>query len=378
MPLEIAHLSSTHDLRRHAEAWDDLWQRSETASPSARAEPLALWLDHFARRSQFRAVVVAESGRFVAALPLIGRKLKRLVTVAALPQNEWSSGGDLLLDVDADAGKACGQLLAGIEQTAWPLMWLDELPYESPRWQSFAAAARDAGWLFDLTVEQERVAQVEVTGDWARYDAALDGDHRRSRRRYARKFLEAGPTQLQVLHPTDPAEIHRLVRQAFTIEDESWKGSEGSSVMKQTGMLDFFQAQSRALAELGHLELVFLQHQGRPIAFAYVWRSKGVRFLAKLGYDDTFRKLGPGQHMMYQYLEHLHADPDCRLLDFWGPLKPWNQAWATRTYPLGKLVLAPRSAVSRGLFYAYTALRPGWRAVRRRWPTPRALTAETE
>ncbi len=351
---QLATFDDAGSLAERADAWNDLWQRSEVAAPSARAEQVANWLNTFAADEPFHAITVTDGQRLVAALPLVARRMKHLVRVGMLPQNEWTSGGDLLLDVTADVPRVLDCLCEGIAELPWPLLWLEEAPLAAPRWQAFIQALDRASMSYESTV-QASTAQVVLNQDWERYEASRDGDHRRSRRRYARKLEQAGVVRLDVHAPTDAAEVDRLSRLAFEIEDRSWKGPAGSSVM-QAGLLDFFQAQARGLAGSGHLEFVFLMLDEQPIAFAYCWRSKGVTFIAKLSYDEAFRRFGPGQQLVMQLLERLHGDADCELLDFWGRLVPWNESWATQTYDVSRLVVAPPRMVSRGLLKAYASL----------------------
>ncbi|MEX2188245.1 MAG: GNAT family N-acetyltransferase [Pirellulales bacterium] len=351
------HLIAHDDVRvlvDHADAWNDLWQRSEVAAPSARAEQVANWIAQFAADEPLHAITVHDGERLVAALPLIGRRMKHLVRVGMLPQNEWTSGGDLLVDPQADAPRVFDCLCEGIADMPWPLLWLEEIPLATPRWRAFQQAIERANMSSEATT-QASTAQVELHHDWQRYEASRDGDHRRSRRRYARKLERAGVVRLDVHAPTDPAEVDRLSRLAFEIEDRSWKGPAGSSVMK-AGLLDFFRTQARLLAASGHLEIAFLTLDDQPIAFAYCWRAKGVAFIAKLSFDETFRQFGPGQQLVMQLIERLHGDADCRLLDFWGRLAPWNESWATQIYDVSRLVVAPPRMVSRGLLRAYASL----------------------
>lgn len=351
------HLVEHDDARvlaDHADAWNDLWRRSEVAAPSARAEQVANWIGQFASDEPFHAITVHDGERLVAALPLVGRRMKHLVRVGMLPQNEWSSGGDLLVDPAADVPQALDRLCEGVADLPWPLLWLDELPLAAPRWQAFQDAARRANMSFETTV-MASTAQVALHHDWEQYESSRDGDHRRSRRRYAKKLEQAGTVRLDAHAPSDPAEVDRLSQLAFEIEDRSWKGTAGTSVVR-SGLLRFFQTQARRLAASGHLEIVFLRLNEQPIAFAYCWRAKGVVFIAKLSFDEAYRQFGPGQQMVMHLLERLHHDPQCRLLDFWGRLAPWNESWATHTYEVSRLVVAPPRMMSRGLLKAYASL----------------------
>ena len=49
----IIHLTSLDEMRENAAAWDDLWWRSETAMPTARAELIAQWIEQFRPGANF-------------------------------------------------------------------------------------------------------------------------------------------------------------------------------------------------------------------------------------------------------------------------------------------------------------------------------------
>lgn len=346
-----------HDARilaDQAELWNDLWQRSTLAAPSARAEQIANWIDTFAADETFYALTVHDGEKLVAALPLIGRRMKHLVRVGMLPHNEWTSGGELLVDPSTDVAAALDCLCEGIADIPWPLMWIDEVPLSAPNWIAFRAALERAKMSFETTY-MASTAQVAIGNDWANYEATRDGNHRRSRRRYAKKLEQAGTVRFEVHVPKTPDETDRLCQVAFDIEHRSWKGAAGSSAIA-AGQYELYQRQARLFAASGHLEFAFLTLDEQPIAFAYCWRAKGTTFIANLGYDDSFRQFGPGQQLVMHLLERLHGDSDCHLLDFWGRLAPWNESWATQTYDVSRLVVAPPRIMSRGLLKAYASL----------------------
>jgi CelD/BcsL family acetyltransferase involved in cellulose biosynthesis len=343
------------DFLGQADAWNNLWQHSDAPSPSARAELVAQWVEHFTPDARFQAITVQQDGKLVAALPLVGQRIRRFLTAGALPQNEWSSGGDLLLDPRCDVPLVLDTLADEVARMPWPLLWLDNVAFQEPRWQAFQAALDRCGMTTSLE-PKDQVGKVEPAADWAAFEARLGGDFRRSRRRNVKRLLQAGPTELRIVRPESLDNIDALVHDGFAVEDRSWKGAAGTSVLKNAGMLEFFQRQARFLAQATHLELVYLVHLEKPIAFAYVWRAKGVRFVAKLGYDEEFRALGPGQTLIYLLMQRGYAESDCPLVDFWGSLQPWSAEWSTRTYPVGRLVIAPPRFASRSLFYLYKKL----------------------
>ena len=139
--LHCRHLTSVEQLRAAADAWDDLWRRSDVALPIVRAEPLAQWIEHFSPRGAFHALVVAGGQQWVAALPLVPCRLGRLIPAGGLPTNPWSPCGELLLDQASNVEAAMDSLLAGAGELSWPLLWMNEAVPETPRWQMSTACS---------------------------------------------------------------------------------------------------------------------------------------------------------------------------------------------------------------------------------------------
>ncbi len=73
--LTLRTIDTLDAFRPAAEAWDDLWRRSGVALPTKRAPLLIQWIERFAPHAPFVALVVEENGRWLAALPLVGRRL---------------------------------------------------------------------------------------------------------------------------------------------------------------------------------------------------------------------------------------------------------------------------------------------------------------
>ncbi len=128
----VIRVASLAELRCQAALCDDLWWRSDCTTPALRAELITLWMEHFAPRAPFHALVVEDQGQWVAALPLVGRRVAGVVPVAATVGNAWTSCADLLWDAaaDADARLAVGDaLVEAMARLPWHLLWL-----ESPPW----------------------------------------------------------------------------------------------------------------------------------------------------------------------------------------------------------------------------------------------------
>ncbi len=229
--LHTIHITSLDDLRNNAAVWDDLWWRSDAALPTARAETLAQWIEQFRPRADFHALVVAQAGRWIAALPLVSCRLGGLISAGSLPGNDWSPCGEMLCDVANDPAPAMDLLLSAIAGLPWNLLWLNETVPEAPRWQSLLRACQRAE-LPAAYHEHYRVGRVAIDGDWDRYLKRLPKNHRQAMNRSARRLEGEGNVQFEMNSRLEPDQVEPWLAEAFEVEDLSWKGTAGSSVLR--------------------------------------------------------------------------------------------------------------------------------------------------
>jgi len=350
MTLRLIHLNSLDELRAAAGAWDDLWRRSDVAVPTARAELVAQWVEQFAPGARFRAVAVEDQGQWVAALPLVGRRIKRIIAAGTMPSNQWSASGELLLDPTADPEPVSSALVAGMRQLPWPVLWLDDTAVHSRRWQSLLAALDHAGvpWRWRMQME---IGRLEIDHDWAAYQGRWSRKHRQQMARHARRLAEHGDVRFQLFSDLRADEVADRLLRGFEVEDRGWKGEAGTSVLRTPGMLEFFQRQARQLAAWGHLDLAWLECGADVVAFAYGFSGKGVYFSYKVGYDPRYAAYGPGQLLRHFLLERLFSDPRRLAVDYMPPSEA-HLKWRPALYPVGRLVVALRGVLGRMLVRA--------------------------
>lgn len=370
--LRLEHITTVEELRARAPAWDDLWRRSAVALPTARAELTALWLDHFAPRAWFLGLTVSDGDRMVAALPLVGRRVKRVVRAGDLTWNYWSPNGELLLDETGDAQSALDLLAAAIQRdTPWPLLWLEMPPIETPRWQGLVAALRRRGaasrslFRFLLNPVEVRpryeIGTVTVQGPFDDYLASRSDSLRRNLPKELRRLERLGPVALKRLDGLDPGEVEGPLDLAWQIEDRGWKGRASGSVLRTPGIREFYLAQGRVLAGWGALRLTFLEHGGRPIAFELGWQGKGVYHSFKVGYDPKCAGSSPGNLLRLFLIRSLCEEVGPRQagqlphVDFQGPLTDTLRGWATGSYPIGRIVASTGGLRGRVMMAGYRA-----------------------
>jgi CelD/BcsL family acetyltransferase involved in cellulose biosynthesis len=346
MSYRLLQLTSLEQLRDAALLWDDLWWRSQSTRPTARAETVAQWMEHFAPGGEFQAWVVETEGRWVGLLPLVKTVRGRFLSMGTLPSNEWSSGGDFLLDCDVEAEPVADLLVSAMRDAPWSLLWFEGVLAESRPWKALIDAVQRAALPSDCRLRW-RTPVIEIQTDWQASQQQWSKKHHCKMLKAAKRLAERGDLRFVMLDRLDPREVEPLLRKAFEVEDLGWKGEAGSSVLRMPGMFEFFLRQAKQLAEWDQLELSFLELNGRSMAFVYGFGAKAVSYWHKIGYDPEYRCSTPGQLLQYHILEHLHARQDRQAVDCMGPLTEALAKWQPASYPVSRLIVAPRRIFGR-------------------------------
>ena len=301
--------------------------------------------------ADFRALVIGQGGTWVAALPLTRVKVRRVISAGGLCGSTWIPGGSFLLDPSADVESALDVLAVAVRETPWQLLWLANVAHNAPRWTAFQDAIARAGMPLDVAAEYE-IGTITIDRDWEACKMCWSRSHRQRMAKAARRLAQKGQLALRVYNRVNQEEVTTFLRNGLGIEDRSWKGEAGSSVVRR-GEFAYVLRQSLELNRCGYLDLTFLELNDRPIAFAYGFNGKGVYHPCKIAYDPEYADFSPGALLFLKKLEQLHQDPNCRGIDFFGRLTEATSRWRPVPQPIGRLIVAPRRMLGRALLWAY-------------------------
>jgi CelD/BcsL family acetyltransferase involved in cellulose biosynthesis/SAM-dependent methyltransferase len=243
-----------------------------------------------------------------------------------------------LLAESAEARAALCQAIAA-QRLPMLLQRLDPGPWT----QSLRAAAR--GRCAVLEVPSKPCLRVEFAADAASDAPQLSGPRAALLRRKRRQLEKSGAVLLESIVPA-PADVERVLREAFEVEARSWKGAEGSAVLQQPAMFEFFCELGRYYAARGAL-LVRRLRAGAEVAAVHVAVVDDQRcFELKIGFDDKFARQSPGVLLTLDCLQD-GVRRGLRAHEFLGSAADWQEPFATAERPLRNLALYPHNA--RGL-----------------------------
>ena len=326
---------------------------------------------HFASPGSVVLVTARRNGRLEAILPLIHEKRRKgpvsASTLRSMTNLQTGKYGFLL--PRTDAASFLGPMLEGISQEIpWSLMELSFVP-ESARWPDSLLRAEHpevAGVRRSIQMESPFLP---LEGSWEEYLSSRKKKVRRNWRYFEKKLREAGDLEFESVE--GGKELEEAVRDAFRIEQASWKGDRGTAIANSEEEASFFLELAHRAAEAGQLRLFFLKLDGQRIAFDYCLQHGGRFNVLKTGYDPSFSKLSPGRILRVFAVRELFGDPNQRLYDFLGARDGWKEEWTDdNAEPLLRLLLYRNQPASRAVYGILSTLDRSKEGLRRH---PRAF-----
>lgn len=350
--LKVHILQSLNELQGLKLEWNDLWARSSTCRPMARAEFLIKWISDFASDAKVRFIIAEEDDALVAALPLIEKRWLNLFKVGSLPRTDWHSAGDLLVDEQRDTGRTLAAIAEVLNKLPWAIYRLPLIPSFERGWQQFDAALANAG---TPTLQRHcyDVTYFQIDNDWANYERSLSKNHRKKLVQAHRRMEQKGGIRMHRFAPRSRREAEPLMMKAFEIENSGWKGKAGTSILQTPGMQQLFETFGGYLAECGELELAFLDIGDESVAFEYMWNSKGRLTSCKVGYDERFQQLMPGHVLFHEILRDLYETQRCDVYDCFGPISPAIEKWGGARYSVNQWTIGTRRPTGRAVMLGY-------------------------
>jgi len=149
-------------------------------------------------------------------------------------------------------------------------------------------------------------------------------------------------------------EVHRsgeglraAYRELLKVEASGWKGDGGTrtAIALHPELVRFYDEILDRFEALGAVEISVLRASGQCIAAQLALLIDRVWYQLKIGYDDVFKNVAPGNLIMEQLLDRLcaHGVTEANLLSN----ATWHASWNPKTYPASTYFVA--NGTPRGL-----------------------------
>ena len=333
----INEINNLHALKP---SWDALANKQK--SPLLQFDWFVTCAETIHAEDLLHVVVVRRNEDVVAIAPFFLNKRVGVPTLELMGSSVLHEPSAILY-ADQDS---LNQLLQEAIDLGFPLKLL-RLPDDPVLHAGLTAMNRKRGIV--LRKKTAPSAFIALPSDWDTFLRSLSSSRRYDFRRKRKCLEKSGIVTTRFVSPR-PAELPALLQQAMLVEDRSWKGREGSSLLKKPMLQAFFQRYlGKACAE-GIVRLCYIDIDDRPISMHIALQSYQTFWVLKLGYDAALAKCSPGAQLAMDTIEY-SVRQGLAHYEFLGSEEAWQQAWPIERHPYYTVLIYPYSLCGiRGLF----------------------------
>jgi CelD/BcsL family acetyltransferase involved in cellulose biosynthesis len=323
-------ITTREDLDALAPAWAAL----TAADPSPLVQPS--WFTAAAGEAlpageELRVVALFRGEALAGVAPLVLRPGPGPRWLELLGHQLYEPQGFVAADAEARAA-----LARAVARLGAPLA-LRRLPEDSPEIEAFAARRRwSPAMIAGATTE---TATVRLGGPVPLIER-MSASRLATFRRKQRQAEKIGAVSIRLEAPSE-AGLDSLLNEVFRVESAGWKGRTRTGLLHDRRLGLFYRSYARLAAAAGELRLGFLSIGGETAAVRLDVERGGERFELKIGFDERFAAVSPGQLLTHAML----IDAEARGLaahHFLGSAAGWQDPWAPdrrrlvtlRRYPL--------------------------------------------
>ena len=137
------------------------------------------------------------------------------------------------------------------------------------------------------------------------------------------------------------ADLELLFEDFLAVEGSGWKGESGtgSAIRLHPRYASFYRSLARELGDGDGCEINALYAEGRCIAGELSMRTGQQYATLKIGYDERYARLSPGQLLCARTLERCCADPQISHFDQLSDAA-WLHVWHADSVPLQQVHIA--------------------------------------
>ncbi len=295
--------------------WDELVDRTG-GIPWVRPGWIRPWHEAFGTGTPELVALRREDGRLAALAPL-ERRGRSLFAPA-----NWHTPEYALVAEDDEARTELAEALVRLSGRRLQLSFLP--PEGSGLGEVRAAAAARRYRRIERVLE--RSPYVVLEGDWESYLDGLERGFVKELRRRRRRLGEDGELTFEVLDGSE--RLDAQLAEGFVVEASGWKGEHGTAIRSSPQTLRFYTDFARWAAERGWLRLGCLRLDGKLIAFELNMEEGGRWYALKGGYDESYRKFGPGQ-LVTEDIIRTCFERGLESFEFLGNDDPYKLDWTS-------------------------------------------------
>jgi len=338
-PVRVHEVHSVEELAGHRAAWDALALAGPEQLPMLSYAWVATFLEHrLAPGQAWRCLFAYVGDELVGVLPVVRVRDRAPGSRWQAPLDAHTRTGHALVAAGA-CPAALSAMLRRLRELEPHYLWVR---FSGVRAGSPVLSGADPAVASTVTVSAARGSGsvVPTTGTVEEFEAGLGTNFRRNLRK-ARNRAERDHDVGFGFHTGPDAAADGLLRRFLDLEATGWKGAAGTAISCSPRLVDFYAALTRRLSDRGWLEWHFLELDGVPVAGHLAVRFGRSVGLFKIGYDETYARLGPGNLLFHRTVTRACADPGVDEVNCVTDMA-WHDNWPMVKAPYSDMVVTPR------------------------------------
>jgi hypothetical protein len=321
--------------------WRRLYAAMSRHSYHQAYEACLAYLDHLAPEpDEFLCLALSDGPRVRAICPVekrIDRSLHVPLRVWGSPSRSHWPLADVICPDDEARHELVPALADFLRRAPYRrgLLVLGPLPARSAANDGLVAMGR--GEYYDLHVQDTSFVDCHMKSDElaAGRSKLLRSDLRKAHRRLANledtRFVTAAKGD----------DLAREVGAFLDVEASGWKGEAGTrtAIALDPRLTAFYRALSTMQGDHVRCELNAVYTGDRCIASQFCVRTREEYAVLKIGYDETFKNVSPGNLLLEYTLERCSADPTIERVNLVSRT-PRDSEWNAYTVPMHQLYIA--------------------------------------
>ncbi|HKZ03220.1 MAG TPA: GNAT family N-acetyltransferase [Pyrinomonadaceae bacterium] len=189
------------------------------------------------------------------------------------------------------------------------------------------------------------------------YREGLSRNFRAQLRKARNKALKHGGTRC--LSTRDPIELDRFFRHFLDIEGSGWKRSQGTAIILDPSLRAFYECLVRYFSVLGACEINLLELDSAIIAAQFSLVVGKTMYILKIGYDDSWSSVSPGNLLLENVLERCKKNGTVQYVNLVTDAA-WHRSWQPkqhRVFYCQRFNATVPGLLAFVLFYAKRAVR---------------------
>ena len=211
---------------------------------------------------------------------------------------------------------------------------LSGMPLSGPAYAALIRVIREQRRPHGLVHLEERALLSSHQTPEAYFSASLSGKKRKELRRQLARLSEQGEVSFAREHGTDG--VAEWTDTFLELEAAGWKGRAGSALASESRTEALFRHAMVGAAELGRLERLSLNLDGRPIAMLANFVTPPGAYSYKTTFDEAFARFSPGVLLQCENLMLLDRDD-----------VDWTDSCAAEGHPMIDHIWRERRTIGR-------------------------------